>query len=101
MAHPTLIAVMSIFFISVVIVIIVYIRHRKRREQQSQNRETVNSSYGALLLESMGQNRTKVLLIYEIENERIQQKALILRQRLLAEGVAQVTKITCKLNIMV
>ena len=92
-----MIAVMSIFFISVVIVIIVYIRHRKRREQQSQNRETVNSSYGALLLESMGQNRTKVMLIYE----RIQQKALILRQRLLAEGVAQVTKITCKLNIMV
>lgn len=75
MENPTLIEVMTIFFISV-------------------------GSYGAIQLEPMEQNRTKVLLIYETEDEEIQQKALSFRQRLSSEDIAQVT-IKNTTNIMV
>ena len=90
--HPTLIAAVTILFISVgFTVIIVRKRHSKGLEQQiSQVLKTVVSSFGAPLLEPMTQNRTKVLLVYEIEDEGIRQKAKVLHQQLLLEGVAQV-----------
>ena len=92
-AHPTSLAVI-ILLLSVDFFghdyINVYNRHRKKKkrdEQQSQNRETVNMlSYGAPKLKSMGQNRSKVIMIYEIEDDEIQHKAMTLCQRLLVGG---------------